>query len=469
VLVRFAPSPTGYLHVGNARVALWNWLFARHAGGRFLLRLDDTDAARSRPEFAAAIEEDLRWLGLDWDQSFHQSARLARYAEAAERLKRAGRLYPCYETPEELDWKRKLRLKRGQPPVYDRFALAMTPEQRARKEAEGIGPHWRFKLSEGRVRWRDLVRGPAEFGLAGEVSDPVLVRADGAPLYTFSSVVDDLETGVTHVIRGEDHVANTAAQLDLYAALGGDPAALRFGHLPLLQMAGGGKVSKRDQGGAADAAAAGGAEGAAGIGRLTLRRLRHDGIEPLALASLLARLGTSAEIAPAAALAELVAEFDLGRASRAAPQFDPAMLLELNRRVLHGLSFAEAQPRLAALGLPETAGERFWLAVRGNLDLLAEAREWWEVVAGGIVPPPAEGEGDYLREAAALLPPEPWDEGAWAAWTGALKEATGRKGRALFHPLRLALTGAEQGPEMARLLPLIGRARAHSRLLAAAC
>jgi len=463
VKVRFAPSPTGFLHVGNARVALWNWLFARHGGGRFLLRLDDTDAQRSRPEFAAAILEDLGWLGLDWDESFHQSERTARYAEAAEALKAAGRLYPCYETPEELDWKRKLRLKRGLPPIYDRFALEMTEAQRARKEAEGIRPHWRFRLSERRMAWRDLVRGPQEIGLAGETSDPVLIRADGTPLYTFTSAVDDLDSAITHIIRGEDHVTNTAAQLDLYEALGGVAGALRFGHLPLLQMAGGGKVSKREHGGGG-----GGGGGGVEIGRLTLRRLRQDGIEPLALASLLARLGTSGDIASAQSMAELIEEFDLARASRAAPQFDPQKLLELNAKTLHHLSFAQVAPRLAALGLG-AADARFWETVRGNLDLLPEVRDWWDIARGDFVPAPVEGEAEYLRAAAAALPPEPWDEASWRAWTEALKTATGRKGKALFMPLRLALTGQEHGPEMAPLLALMGRARAHSRLLAAAC
>jgi len=438
VKVRFAPSPTGLLHVGNARIALANWLLARRDGGTVLLRLDDTDAERSKPEFAAAIEEDLRWLGLDWDELLHQSDRLDRYAEAAERLKAANRLYPCFETEEELAYKRERRRREGKPPVYDREALKMTREQYERALANGKQPYWRFLLSSRAVAWTDLVLGPRSVKLQA-ISDPVLIRADGTPLYTFSSVVDDLETRITHVIRGEDHVTNTGIQIDLYEALGGKAQNLAFGHLPLLTDADGGPLSKR-------------------LGSVSLRHLRKDGIEPAALTGYLAALGTSTDPVPGPPR-DLAPRYDLGRVSHSTARFDPRQLLALNRKVLHEAPFESVKERL-----PAAADEAFWHAIRGNLDLLREARPWLDVLRGTIVPPVQEEERGFLRQAQSLLPPEPWDDATWPAWTEALKSATGRKGKALFLPLRLALTGEEHGPDLKTLLPLIGRDRALQRL-----
>jgi glutamyl-tRNA synthetase len=436
--LRFAPSPTGLLHVGNARVALANWLHARRHGGGFILRLDDTDLERSKPEFAAAIEEDLRWLGLDWDGRVAQSDRLDRYAVAAERLKAAGRLYPCFETEEELAYKRERRRREGKPPLYDREALRMTPDQIERAIANGKQPYWRFMLSPRSVGWHDLVLGERSVKLSA-ISDPVLVRADGSPLYTFTSVVDDLEMAITHVIRGEDHVTNTGIQLDIYAALGGNRMHLSFAHLPLLTDQEGGALSKR-------------------LGSISLRHLRKDGIEPAALAGYLAALGTSADPQPGLPR-DLAPSWDISRVSHASARFDTRQMLALNRRVLHEAPFAAVADRL-----PEGADEAFWLAVRGNLDLLREARPWFDIVRGSIVPPLQDGEGAFLAAALAALPPEPWDGATWGGWTGALKAATGRKGKALFLPLRLALTGEEHGPDLGTLLPLIGRDRAAARL-----
>jgi glutamyl-tRNA synthetase len=436
--LRFAPSPTGLLHVGNARVALANWLFARRHGGSFLLRLDDTDRERSKPEFAQAIEEDLRWLGLPWDELLRQSDRLDRYAAAAERLKATGRLYPCLESEEELAFKREQRIRQGRPPLYDRAALKMTPEQLGRAIANGKQPYWRFLLSPRSIEWNDLVLGRRSVKLQS-LSDPVLIRADGSPLYTFTSVVDDLETGITHVLRGEDHVTNTGIQLDLFEALGGDPRKLAFGHLPLLTDADGGPLSKR-------------------LGSVSLRQFRRDGVEPAALAGYLAALGTSTDPVPGMP-EELAPGYNLSRVSHSTARFDPQQLLALNRRALHSMPFEAVREKL-----PEGADEAFWVAVRGNLDLLREARPWLDVVRGTIVPPVQEEERDFLRAALDALPPEPWDAHTWSAWTGALKASTGRKGRALFHPLRLALTGEEQGPDLKDLLPLIGRERAARRL-----
>ena len=436
--LRFAPSPTGLLHVGNTRAALANYLLAQRHGGEFLLRFDDTDTARNKPEYVAAIEQDLHWLGMEWSGSFHQSSRLAEYEAAARKLEAAGRLYPCFESEAELQAKRDQRLRRRLTPVYDRAMLKLTPEQRASAEAGGKVPYWRFRLSDGAVAWHDLVLGDKQVRLP-TVSDPVLVRADGTPLYTFTSVVDDLATGITHIVRGEDHVTNTAVQLDIWAALGGNPKTVSFAHLPLLVGDDGGKLSKR-------------------TGALSLRSLRGDGVEPDAVTSYLAKLGTSGDPVPAS-LAELAAGFDLSDYSRNSPRFDVRQLLALNRRVLHGLPFEAVAPRL-----PPGATPAFWDAVRGNLDMLAEARGWWDVVAGTIIPPVIEGDGPFLHEALGLLPPEPWNADVWTGWTDAIKAATGRKGRALFHPLRLALTGEEKGPEMRGLLPLIGRVRAAERL-----
>ena len=442
VKFRFAPSPTGHLHAGNARLAVVNALAARAMGGTLLLRIDDTDRERSKPEYEAGIEQDLRWLGIGWDEMARQSDRMDRYAAAAERLKAAGLLYPCFESEEELAAKRALRAKRHLPPVYDRAMLSLTAEQRAAAEAGGKRPYFRFKLSDGAVAWNDLVLGRREVVL-GTVSDPVLIRADGTPLYTFTSVVDDIETGISHVIRGEDHVTNTGIQRDIFAALGADPARIGFAHLPLLTDSDGGKLSKR-------------------LDSLTLRSLRADGMEAQAIAAYLARLGTSRDPEPAT-IETLAESFDLADFSRSAARFDVTQLLALNRRVLHAEPFAAVAGRL-----PPGATEAFWLAVRGNLDLLTEARGWWDVVAGTIIPPVIEGERAFLRTAHDLLPPEPWDGTVWPRWTEALKAATGRKGKSLFLPLRLALTGEDHGPELRDLLPLIGRTRAAARLLTAA-
>jgi glutamyl-tRNA synthetase len=440
VAVRFAPSPTGLLHVGNLRLALINWLFARKAAGSFLLRMDDTDDERSRASYAAGIEADLAWMGLTWDRFARQSERLDRYDAVAGALKASGRLYPCYETAEELGLKRAAQIGQGRPPLYDRAALSLTDGARAALEAAGRRPHWRFRLDHRPVTWNDLVRGPQRFE-GDALSDPVLVREDGRPLYTLSSVVDDADLAITHVIRGEDHVANTAVQIQIFEAMGATVPA--FAHLPLITDAAGQGLSKR-------------------LGSLSVASLRDDdGIEPLALASLLAMLGTSDAIEPRLSLDALVAGFDLAKVSRATPRFDVAELKRLNARLLHLQPFAAMAPRLAALGFSGVdAG--FWEVVRPNLERLADVGAWWAVTHAPVEP----GVTDmaFLAEAAARLPPEPWDEATWGTWTTALRQATGRKGRDLFMPLRQALTGCDHGPELKNLLPLIGRERAVRRL-----
>ena len=439
-IVRFAPSPTGRIHIGNARTALLNWLFARRHGGRFILRYDDTDAERSRDEYVEAIGIDLAWLGIVPDAVARQSERFPLYAEATGRLKAAGRLYPCYESAEELDRRRKRQQARNLPPVYDRAALALTGEDRARLEAEGRRPHWRFLLDRVEVAWDDLVRGSSRIDCAS-LSDPVLIREDGSYLYTLPSVVDDHAMGVTHVIRGEDHVTNTAVQIQLLAALGGTAPA--FAHHNLLTTASGEGLSKRS-------------------GALSLGGLRADGIEPLAVATLAVLTGSSDAVRPVASLDDLESLFDLGHISRNPARFDPAELEQLSARTLHGLPFPDIVARLERLGIAGEKAEAFWLAVRGNLERFNEAAMWWRVVEGPVES--VREDPAFLDEAEALLPAEPWSQTVWATWSALLKAKSGRKGKALFHPLRLALTGRDAGPDLAALLPLIGRAKAAARL-----
>jgi len=438
--LRFAPSPTGFLHVGNARIAITNALLARRHGGELILRLDDTDTERSRPEYAAAIEEDLAWLGVAWQGLVRQQDRTALYDAAAARLKASGHLYPCLESEEELRFKREQRAKQGKPPVYDRGALKMTQEQLERAIANGKSPYWRFKLSSGTREWVDGVLGPRSVKLP-PISDPVLIRADGSYLYTFTSVVDDIDMGITHIVRGEDHVTNTGVQLDIFAALGANTAALHFAHLPLLTDADGGPLSKR-------------------LGGLGLRQMRRDGVEPAALVGYLAALGTSRDPRPGLP-DDLAPTFDLNSISKSAARFDPRQMLGLNRKLLHEMPFDEALPRL-----PAGATEHFWDVIRGNLDMMNEARIWWDVAQGQIIPVPQPGEAEFLTAALATLPAEPYTPATWPDWTNAVKAVTGRKGKTLFMPLRLALTGEEHGPELKDLLPLIGRARAKERLRA---
>ena len=439
VTVRFAPSPTGRLHVGNARVALINWLFAKSAGGRFILRIDDTDIERSKKEHEEAIEADLTWLGLVWDSKANQSDRFAQYEAAAAKLKQDGRLYACYETSEELDYKRKRQMARGAPPVYDRAALTLSDADKAKLESEGRKPHWRFKLDEtAEVAWHDLVRGPCHYH-ASHLSDPVLIREDGTPLYTLPSVVDDAEMNVTHVIRGEDHVTNTAAQIQIFNALDAPPPG--FAHLPLLTGADGSGLSKR-------------------LGSLSLGELREQGLEAMALNSLLAGLGSSNTIGAVGDLDELLRTFDIGHFGRSTPKFDPEELTRLNARLLHDLPLSTVASRLAKLGIE--ADEPFWLAVRGNLELLSDAEDWWKICRQPLAP--VIEDAAFASQAAGLLPAEPWTDETWKSWTQTVQAETGRKGKTLFHPLRLALTGRENGPELKTLLPLIGRARALARL-----
>jgi glutamyl-tRNA synthetase len=430
VKVRFAPSPTGKLHVGNVRTALVNWLFAKGQGGSFVLRIDDTDLARSTQEFEDGIETDLTWLGLVWDERYNQSKRFDRYEEAASRLKASGRLYACYETSEELDRRRKVQLSRGLPPIYDRAALGLTEAEKAAYEAEGRRPHWRFKLEGKRVAWEDLARGHAEVDTAS-MSDPVLIREDGLFLYTLPSVVDDIDMDITHIIRGEDHVTNTGAQIEIFEAL--DAKVPGFAHMPLLVGADGAALSKR-------------------LGSLSISDMRDQGYEPIAITSHLGKIGTSDNLEIAASVEALGQSFAFSKMGRSPARYDTADLERLNAQALHGLTYAEAQPRLAALGVD--LGEGFWEAVKPNLNKFADVADMAKIVTGPVIP---VIEDPAFAAAALEVLPDVIDAGAWSAWTTAVKDKTGAKGKGLFMPLRLALTGQAHGPDMAAMAPLIGR------------
>lgn len=439
IRLRFAPSPTGRIHVGNVRTALMNWLFAIGQGGQVLLRIDDTDLARSTKAFEQSIVDDLAWLGLKWSERANQSHRFDAYEKAAAKLKAAGLLYPAYETEEELDRRRKIAQATGKPPIYDRAALRLTDAERAKLEAEGRKPHWRFKLSGARKDWVDLVRGPQSIDTAS-LSDPVLIREDGAFLYTLPSVVDDIDFKITHIVRGEDHVTNSGVQIEIFEALGG-PVPL-FGHFPLLVGADGGALSKR-------------------LGSLGVNELAAEGYEPVAVLSHLAKIGTSDPVEARLTIEQLAAEFDFAKIGRAPARFDPEELKRVNANVLHQLDYAAVKDRLAKLEADR--GEAFWNAVRANIALLPEARVWAHIVDGPIEP--FVPDAAFGNAAAEVLPKGAYDASTWQAFTNAVKDKTGAKGKALFMPLRQALTGLDHGPEMAALFPLIGEERARKRLM----
>ena len=435
--VRFAPSPTGKLHVGNLRTALVNFLYAKAHNGIFMLRIDDTDTERSTPEYEAAIRADLEWMGMAWDCEDRQSDRIARYDAALAHLIETGRAYACYETAEELGLKRKAQLNAGRPPVYDRAALKLTAEQIAAYEAEGRKPHYRFRLNDAEVRWTDLVRGDVAYHMSS-LSDPVIIREDGRYIYTLASVVDDIDHGITTILRGEDHVTNSAAQIQLFEALGAQ--APEMGHLALLAGADGEGLSKR-------------------LGSLSIEELRTNGMRAVAIASLLSRIGTSQPITAFASLAEVIEGFDIAHYGRATAKFDPSELAMINAKIIQSLDFADVADELADLAVTD---EAFWLAVRGNLEKVSEAADWWAVCHDDVE---TIIEDKALCEAAiTALPDGPITSDIWKDWTKAIGTATGAKGRGLFMPLRLALTGRSAGPEVAGLLPFIGRERIIKRL-----
>jgi glutamyl-tRNA synthetase len=441
VVTRFAPSPTGTLHVGNIRTALHNWLWARRHGGRFILRLDDTDKERSKEEYADSIRRDLEWLGLSWDEEHRQSQRFHRYEAALDRLREAGRVYPCYESAQELDLKRKVQLSRGKPPVYDRAALALGDADFERFEKEGRQPHWRFKLDHGApIEWTDGIRGAQHIAPA-LLSDPVIRREDGSWLYMLPSVVDDIDFGVTHVVRGEDHVTNTGLQLQMFEALGAPVPS--FAHEALL-VGSEGKLSKR-------------------LGSLGVATMREEGIEPIALIAKLARIGTSQPVEAVTSPEPLIEAFCFDTFGRAPARFDMEELQGLNARIIHQLDFGQVSDRLPA-GMDRSA----WEAIRPNLHSIAEAADWWHIIEGPVATVADAGDRDFLKQAADVAEETGWEDSPWQALTAALKARTGRAGKALFLPLRKALTGRESGPEMGAIVKLIGKESSVARLRAAA-
>jgi glutamyl-tRNA synthetase len=430
---RFAPSPTGYLHIGNLRAALFNHAIARRAGGTFILRIDDTDPERSKQEYVDGIMEDLTWLGISWDQIEYQSKRMDRYDAARDALIASGRLYECFETPVELDLKRKKQLNMGKPPVYDRAALNLTADQIAAYRAEGRTGHWRFKLDQKRIEWVDGILGAISID-AASVSDPVLIRGDGQYLYTLASVVDDTEMQVTDVVRGSDHVTNTATQIQMIQALGGTVPT--FAHHSLLTGPQGEALSKR-------------------LGTLALRDLRKNGIAPMAILSLMARLGSSDPVELRETIGEVVAGFEMSKFGSAPTKFDADDLGPLTARWLAARPYSAVADAVAALGVPEDLGERFWNVVRENIASLDQMSDWWAVFRDGAAPQIADEDAEFIPQALALLGEPPYADDTWTTWTAAVKDATGRKGKGLFMPLRHAVTGATRGPEMADVMPLL--------------
>lgn len=433
IKVRFAPSPTGYMHIGNTRTAVFNWLLARKLGGRFMLRIDDTDVLRSKKEYEDSLRDVLQWLGLNWSEEARQSARMDRYNEIVAKLKSEGRVYACYETAEELEIMRKRLMAKGLPPIYDRGALNLTAEQIAAYEAEGRRPHYRFKLEPGIIEWTDMVRGHCRYD-AANLADPVIIREDGSYLYHLPSVIDDSDFGITHIIRGEDHVTNTALQIQMFEVLGAPVP--QFAHLPLLTGTEG-KLSKR-------------------LGSLGVRELREQGVEALAICSFLAKLGTSEAIEPYYDLDFLAESLDLSKLGRSQPKFDVEELLHFNTHYVRSLPYAKVADRV-------NVSKVFWNTVRGNLNLVQDVELWHQICCQKLKPIIEDVE--LTKTAAEILPPEPWNADTFSAWVAELKQKTGKSGKNLFHPLRLALTAAAEGPELKALLPLIGRERAYNRLL----
>ncbi|MEL7175581.1 MAG: glutamate--tRNA ligase [Pseudomonadota bacterium] len=437
-VTRFAPSPTGYIHIGNLRTALFNYLIARKAGGTFILRIDDTDPERSKEEYVDAIKEDLEWLGLTWDRIERQSDRLGRYASTATALREMGKFYEAFETPTELDLKRKKQLNMGKPPVYDRAALALSDAEKDALRAERGSGVWRYKLDQERINWTDGILGDISID-AASVSDPVLIRGDGQVLYTLASIVDDTDMGVTHVVRGSDHVTNTATQIQMIESIGG--TVPEFAHHSLLTGPQGEALSKR-------------------LGTLSLRDLRAQGVEPMALLSLMARLGSSQPVELRGSMEELIDGFDIAHFGSAPTKFDENDLLPLTSHHLQTLPLEAVAADIEALGVPHEMVGQFWAVAKDNITTRADLAEWWTLFRDGADPLIEEGDEDFVAQAMTLLPDAPYTNTTWSEWTAAVKEATGRKGKGLFMPLRLAVTGRRNGPDMASVMPLLQRVRA---------
>ncbi len=437
-VTRFAPSPTGLLHLGNIRTALINWLYARTNNGKFILRIDDTDLERSKDEYISQIKYDLDWLGIDFDETFNQSSRFDRYREQFEKLKADGRIYPCYETPEELERKRKLLIAAGGKQVYDRSAMELTDQQKKDYEAEGRKPHWRFLLKTERMKWDDLLKGEIDIDLTS-LSDPVLFREDGVPLYTFSSAVDDIDYGITNVIRGDDHTSNTAVQVEIINAL--DQNKITFAHHALLKASSGDKLSKRDN-------------------VISISSFREANMEPISILSLLATIGTSNSIELKDNIDQIKSEFKLSTISTSPGRIEIDVLNALNKKQVQKYNFSEIEERLKKID--EKIDQKFWETIRGNLNVVEDIKQWTNIVFNSEIIKPSDK--DYIKIAMELIPDDPWNDETWGLWTSAIKEKTGRKGKELFLPLREAFTGLNHGPEMKLLIQLLGREKIIERV-----
>ena len=437
-VTRFAPSPTGLLHLGNIRTALINWLYARTNNGKFILRIDDTDLERSKDEYISQIKYDLDWLGIDFDETFNQSSRFDRYREQFEKLKADGRIYPCYETPEELERKRKLLIAAGGKQVYDRSAMELTDQQKKDYEAEGRKPHWRFLLKTERMKWDDLLKGEIDIDLTS-LSDPVLFREDGVPLYTFSSAVDDIDYDITNVIRGDDHTSNTAVQVEIINAL--DQNKITFAHHALLKASSGDKLSKRDN-------------------VISISSFREANMEPISILSLLATIGTSNSIELKDNIDQIKSEFKLSTISTSPGRIEIDVLNALNKKQVQKYNFSEIEERLKKID--EKIDQKFWETIRGNLNVVEDIKQWTDIVFNSETIKPSDK--DYIKIAIELIPDDPWNDETWGLWTSAIKEKTGRKGKDLFLPLREAFTGLNHGPEMKLLIQLLGREKIIERV-----
>ena len=438
VKVRFAPSPTGFLHIGNFRTALVNFLFARKEKGHFMLRIDDTDHERSSLEFEKAIIEDLSWMNFKWDSLEKQSNRLKRYDEALETLLDKKRAYACYETAEELSLKRKAQLSSGKPPVYDRSSLRLSDSDVADLKAKGNKPHYRFLLDHSEVIWNDLIKGGSKYHMSS-LSDPVILREDGRVIYTLASVVDDIDFDITHILRGEDHMTNSAAQIQLFEALGS--AAPNLGHLSLLTDISGAGLSKR-------------------LGSLSLKDLRNEGIHPMAISSLLSKVGTSDPVEIKKEIETIILYFDINKFGKSKSKFDKNELSILNSKIYQLIDFEEINEDLKKMNISIT--KEFWNLIRGNIALLKNVKDWWDICFG-IIDSIIENQ-DFLDSALEALPKDQFNEKTWSTWTQKLSQKTGKKGKELYMPLRLCLTGQNKGPEMADLILMMGRDKVIKRL-----
>ena len=436
--LRFAPSPTGDLHLGNLRTALINWLLAKKLNGNFMLRIDDTDTARSEERFVHSIINDLGWLGIVHDKLVRQSERLDRYQAKIEQLKNIGKLYPCFETKEELERKKKLPIASGRPPIYDRQSLNLSTKEKEKYSREGRKPYWRLLLEEKTVSWKDLIKGEIDIDLKN-TSDPVLVRQDGTPLFTLTSVVDDIELQISHVVRGDDHISNTAAQILLTEYLGGSNVS--YAHHSLLTTKSGEAFSKREK-------------------SLGLDSCRKQGIEAMTINSFLAKISTSDAISCFYNMEGLIKDFDISKISESPAKFNIIDLQRLNVKLIQGLDYHDAKNRFDEMNIKVT--KELWLAIKNNIISLAEAEIWLSIISKHVVPIIKDKKITEL--ASSLLPDEPWNENTWDTWISKIKEKTSVRGKDLMFPIRLAITGREGGPEMKKLLPLLKKELVKKRL-----